>query len=40
MLPLLFGGTTMIFAACLAEMGIRRFYDRPVPWRGTALISG
>jgi diguanylate cyclase (GGDEF)-like protein len=39
-LPLLAGGTMMIFAACLAAMGIRRFYDRPVWWRGTALITG
>jgi diguanylate cyclase (GGDEF)-like protein len=40
LLPLLAGGTVMIFAACLAAMGIKRFYDRPVTWRGTALISG
>ena len=30
----------MIFAACLAAMGIKRFYDQPVSWRGTALITG
>ena len=30
----------MIFAACLAAMGIKRFYGQPVPWRGTALITG
>ena len=30
----------LIFAACLAAMGIKRFYDRPVSWRGTALITG
>jgi len=30
----------MIFAACLAAMGVKRFYDRPVSWRGTALITG
>jgi diguanylate cyclase (GGDEF)-like protein len=29
----------MIFAACLAAMGIRRFYDQPVSWRSTALIT-
>jgi diguanylate cyclase (GGDEF)-like protein len=40
LLPLLAGGTVMIFAACLAAMGIRRFYDQPVTWRGTALITG
>jgi diguanylate cyclase (GGDEF)-like protein len=40
LLPLLAGGTTLIFAACLASMGIRRFYDKPVSWRGTALITG
>jgi diguanylate cyclase (GGDEF)-like protein len=40
LLPLLIGGTMMIFAACLAAMGIRQFYDRPVSWRGTALICG
>jgi diguanylate cyclase (GGDEF)-like protein len=40
LLPLLFGGTVMIFAACLAAMGIRRFYGQQVSWRGTALISG
>src|ERR1019366_2856079 len=28
------------FAACLAAMGIKRFYDQPVSWRATALISG
>jgi diguanylate cyclase (GGDEF)-like protein len=40
LLPLLAGGTVMIFAACLAAMGIQRFYDKPVGWRGTALITG
>ena len=40
LLPLLAGGTTLIFAACLASMGIKRFYDRPVSWRFTALITG
>jgi diguanylate cyclase (GGDEF)-like protein len=40
LLPLLAGGTVLIFAACLAAMGIKRFYDQPAPWRGTALISG
>jgi diguanylate cyclase (GGDEF)-like protein len=40
LLPLLAGGTVLIFAACLAAMGIKRFYDQPVRWRGTALITG
>jgi diguanylate cyclase (GGDEF)-like protein len=39
-LPLLAGGTVMIFAACLAAMGIRRFYDQPISWGTTALITG
>ncbi|MDE2378324.1 GGDEF domain-containing protein [Bradyrhizobium sp.] len=38
--PLLLGGATMVFAVCLAAMGIRRFYDRPVSWRATALTVG
>ena len=40
LLPLLAAGTVLIFAACLAAMGIKRFYDREVTWRGTALITG
>src|SRR4030081_1899426 len=40
LLPLLAGGTVLIFAACLAAMGIKRFYGQPVSWRGTALITG
>src|SRR5664280_2467261 len=39
LLPIL-AGTVLIFAACLAAMGIRRFYGQPVSWRATALISG
>ncbi|MBR0714465.1 GGDEF domain-containing protein [Bradyrhizobium liaoningense] len=38
--PLLLGGAGVILAACLAAMGIRRFYDRPVSWRATAMIVG
>ena len=30
LLPLLTGGTVLIFSACLAAMGIRRFYGQPV----------
>ncbi len=40
LLPLLAGGTVLIVAGCLAAMGIKRFYDRQVSWRGTALITG
>ena len=40
LLPLLIGGTVLIFAACLAAMGIKQFYDQPVTWRGTVLITG
>ena len=40
LLPLLAGGTVMILAACLAAMGIKRFYNQQVTWRGTALITG
>jgi diguanylate cyclase (GGDEF)-like protein len=40
LLPLLGAGTLIIFAACLAAMGIERFYDRPPSWRGTVLITG
>ena len=40
LVPLLAGGTVVIFASCLAAMGIKRFYDQPVTWRGTALITG
>src|SRR5215831_20205437 len=40
LLPLLVGGTALIFAACLAAMGIRRFFGEPVSWRGLALTTG
>src|SRR5450432_2187753 len=40
LVPLLAGGIMLIFAVCLATMGIRRFYDRPVSWRATALTTG
>ena len=40
LIPLLADGTIVIFSTCLAAMGIQRFYDQPVAWRGTALITG
>jgi diguanylate cyclase (GGDEF)-like protein len=40
LLPLLAAGTLLVFAACLAAMGIRKFFDAPVTWRGTWLITG
>ncbi|WGS22002.1 MULTISPECIES: GGDEF domain-containing protein [unclassified Bradyrhizobium] len=39
LLPLLAAGTLMVFAACLAAMGIERFYSKPVTWRITALTT-
>ncbi len=40
LLPLLFGGTALLLAICLAAMGIQKFFDRPVSWRGTMLTTG
>jgi diguanylate cyclase (GGDEF)-like protein len=40
LLPLLTGGTVMVSAACLAAMGIERFYERPVSWRPAFLFTG
>jgi diguanylate cyclase (GGDEF)-like protein len=40
LMPLLAAGTVLVFSACLAAMGIRKFFDRPVTWRGTLLITG
>ena len=40
LLPLLIGGVTLIFAGCLAMMGVERFYGRPVSWRRSFLITG
>jgi len=40
LLPLLAGGTVMIFAAFLATMGIQRFYERPVCWHLAGLVTG
>ncbi len=40
LVPLLTGGTVLIFAACLAAMGIKRFYGQPVSWTTSAVITG
>ena len=40
LVPLWIGGTMLVFAAGLAAMGIKEFYNEPLKWRGTALISG
>ena len=37
LIPLLFGGTLLIAACCAAAMGVSRFYEQPVAWRGSAL---
>jgi diguanylate cyclase (GGDEF)-like protein len=39
LIPMLFGGTTVVFATCLTVMGIRRFYGEPVLWRQTAAMT-
>jgi diguanylate cyclase (GGDEF)-like protein len=40
LLPLFAGGTVMVFAGCLATLGINRFYDLPTSWRVSVLITG
>ncbi|UPJ48761.1 diguanylate cyclase [Bradyrhizobium sp. 200] len=40
LVPLLFAGTALILAICLAAMGVRKFFDRPVSWRDTVLTTG
>ena len=40
LLPLLVASIVLIFAVCLGAMGVKRFYDQPVSWRGTAAITG
>ena len=40
LLPLLVAGTAMIFALCLAAMGIQKFFGQQVAWRATWLIMG
>jgi diguanylate cyclase (GGDEF)-like protein len=39
LIPLLVGGTTVVFASCLTAMGIRRFYGEPVLWRQTVALT-
>src|ERR1700734_2646734 len=39
LIPLLRGGTTVVFASCLTAMGIRRFYGEPVLWRQTVALT-
>lgn len=38
LVPLLIGGSILVFAICLAAMGIKQFYGKPMSWRSTALI--
>jgi diguanylate cyclase (GGDEF)-like protein len=40
LVPLLFAGTALILAICLAAMGIRKFFEQPISWRDTLLVTG
>ena len=40
LVPLLVAGAAMIFALCLAAMGIQKFFGHKVAWRATWLIMG
>lgn len=40
LVPLLFAGTALILAICLAAMGIRKFFHQPVSWLDTLLVTG
>src|SRR5258705_5146575 len=40
LLPLLAGGTVLIFSGCLATMGGKRVYGQRASWRGTPRITG
>ncbi len=40
LVPLLFAGTALVLAICLAAMGIRKFYNRSVSWGATLLTTG
>src|SRR5258705_4426642 len=37
--PLIVAGTALVFAICLAAIGIRTFFDLPASWRGTLLVN-
>src|SRR5260370_29797932 len=39
LLPLLAARTALVFAACLAALGLKKFFCRPVTWRATLLIT-
>jgi diguanylate cyclase (GGDEF)-like protein len=40
LVPLLFAGTALVLAICLAAMGIRKFFHQPVSWGDTLLVTG
>ena len=40
LVPLLFAGTALMLAICLAAMGIRKFFNQPVSWFDTLLVTG
>ncbi len=40
LLPLIGAGTVLVFASALAAMGIRKFFDQKVEWRGAVLVTG
>jgi diguanylate cyclase (GGDEF)-like protein len=40
LLPLICGATVLVFSGCLVATGIERFYERPVSWVRTGLITG
>jgi diguanylate cyclase (GGDEF)-like protein len=37
--PLVFAGTSAVFAACLVAMGVKRFYGESMPWWQTGVIT-
>src|SRR6201996_2277609 len=39
LVPLLFGGTIVVFSTCLTVMGVWRFYGEPARWLRTASIT-
>jgi diguanylate cyclase (GGDEF)-like protein len=38
--PLICAAGIILYAICLAAMGVQRFYGRPVSWRAAALLTG